>query len=75
MPERAEYIQLEYQKLIDHAFECLSENKEFCASLLQTEDLEITHSSEKNDPYRTILTQDEFVSQLYKIRELLKTKK
>ena len=66
---------LEYQRLIDHAFKCLSGNKEFSKTLLQTEDFEITHSSGKNDPYRTILTQVEFVSRLDKIRELLKTKK
>ena len=36
---------VEYQNLIDRTFECLSENKDFCKILLQTENFEIIHSA------------------------------
>lgn len=64
----------EYQLLLDRAFQSLSKNQEFGKTLLLTEDNEIVHESGKDDPYRTILTKDEFIKRLYKIRKLLTLK-
>jgi hypothetical protein len=65
----------EYQELLYKAFIAMSQNKEFCETLLATEHNKITHSIGKQDPYRTILTEDEFCSRLMWIRTNLQNKK
>jgi len=60
-----------YQKLLDRAYLALSKNKDFRKALLATGDATLIHSIGKTDPYRTILTEQEFCSRLEKIRELI----
>ena len=59
----------EYQDLLDEAFESLSHNHKFRAALLSTQNATLKHSIGKTDPTRTVLTVQEFISRLVKIRE------
>lgn len=62
----------EYQVLLDKAFQCLSANIDFQKVLLDTSNELLKHSIGKSDPYRTILTEEEFCSRLMMIREKMK---
>lgn len=64
----------EYQELLDKAFDALAENASFQKALLQTGDATLTHSIGKRKTNETVLTAQEFVSRLMKIRERLKSK-
>lgn len=59
---------IEYQKLLDKAYDALSKNNGFQAALLATGNATLTHSIGKNDKTKTVLTQKEFRSRLTKIR-------
>jgi predicted NAD-dependent protein-ADP-ribosyltransferase YbiA (DUF1768 family) len=63
---------IEYQTLLDRAFEALSKNTSFRSALLASGDSSLTHSIGKNDPSHTVLTQKEFCMRLTQIRERLK---
>lgn len=62
----------EYQELLDRAFEALGTNKKFQKALLATGNATLTHSIGKKKTNETVLTVQEFVSRLYKIRTKLK---
>jgi hypothetical protein len=59
----------EYQKLLDRAYEALSNNVGFKKALLATNNSSLTHSVGKNDSHHTILTEQEFCGRLLKIRK------
>ena len=61
----------EYQELLDRAFDALSRNKDFQKALLATGDAVLTHSMGKKEINRTILTEQEFISRLNKLRNKL----
>ena len=61
----------EYQNFLDEAFEALSQNKAFRKALLDSGNEPITHSIGRSDPNKTVLTEQEFVSRLMKLRNKL----
>lgn len=61
----------EYQKLLDRAFEALSDNKDFRFSLKNSFNLKLIHSIGKNQTNLTVLTNEEFCQRLMKIRKNL----
>lgn len=63
---------VEYQELLDRAFEALSKNTSFQKALLATGDSPLTHNIGKIKESETVLTRQEFCSRLMKIRERLR---
>lgn len=61
-----------YTDLITRAYDCLAGNKKFCKALLATNNATLTHSLGKRKKSETILTKTEFVSNLTRIRTLIK---
>lgn len=61
-----------YQQLLDRAYAALSQNPVFVKALLDTEDATLIHSIGKSNARLTVLTEEEFVGRLIKIREELK---
>ena len=61
----------EYQKLITRAYDALYENTDFKAALESTQNLELCHSIGGHDSRRTVLTEAEFIRQLYRLRSKL----
>ena len=62
----------EYQELLDRAFDALSKNSGFKRALLATNDAVLTHSIGKTKIQETVLTRQEFLSRLTKLRAKLK---
>lgn len=62
---------VEYQQLLDRAYDALAENKSFRSALLATRDSVLKHSIGKNKINCTVLTEREFVSRLTNIRTRL----
>ncbi len=62
----------EFSELIDRAYASLAKNKDFADALLASGDEELAHSIGGKDPLKTILTEDEFISRLVKLRASLK---
>lgn len=62
----------DYQVLLDRAFLELSKNAKFAKALLATGDATLSHSLGKNKQSETVLTTQEFVSRLVKMRALLR---
>ena len=60
-----------FSELIDRAYMELSKNPNFVKALLDSCDAVLTHSIGSHDPLKTILTEEEFVAQLNKIRRCL----
>lgn len=58
----------EYQKLIERAFDCMFENSKFRQALKATNGCTLTHSIGKNKESDTVLTEREFISNLYRLR-------
>ncbi len=63
---------VEYQKLLDRAYDELAKNEEFRKALLATGKETLTHSIGNQDPFETILTEEEFCSRLIKLRDKLR---
>lgn len=60
----------DYQKLIRRAYQAMFDQSErFRAALMQTRGITLTHSSGETNPYRTILTAQEFCMILTELRE------
>ena len=60
----------EYQKLLRRAYQAMFEQSErFRAALMQTRGITLTHNSGETDPYKTILTSQEFCSILTEMRD------
>lgn len=60
-----------YQELLDDAYDALAKNKNFKKALLATGNATLTHSKGKTKTSETVLTKQEFVSRLTKIRAAL----
>ena len=58
----------EYQKLLDRAYEALSENVNFQTALKASLPYTLTHSIGKTDMKKTVLTEYELISRLERIR-------
>ena len=58
----------EYQLLLNKAYNALYNNEGFKKALLATQDASLTHSIGKSDIHKTVLTEQEFCSRLYKLR-------
>ena len=65
----------EYQILLQRAFDALSQNTGFQKALLATGDATLTHSIGKRKANETVLTVQEFTSQLYRLRNKLQEAK
>jgi predicted NAD-dependent protein-ADP-ribosyltransferase YbiA (DUF1768 family) len=63
---------VEYQTLLDRAYDALSKNTGFAKALLATGNSALTHSIGKSDSSHTVLTEREFCGRLITIRERLK---
>lgn len=63
---------VEYQELLDVAYESLSQNESFAKNLLESGSAILTHHIGKDDPHETILTRDEFCSRLMRLRDHLR---
>ena len=61
----------EYQDLLDRAFDELAKNSGFQKALVATRGATLTHSIGKRKIEETVLTTQEFISRLNKIRERL----
>lgn len=61
----------EYQRLLDRAYNALSENQGFQKALLATGNATLTHSIGKTKKSETVLTRSEFCSRLTTIRSRL----
>lgn len=59
----------EYQKILDEAYEALYKNEKFRTHLDMTKGFVLTHSMGEKDPEKTVLTEEEFVSRLMKLRD------
>ena len=60
----------DYQKLIRRAYQAMFDQSErFRAALMQTRGITLTHSSGETNPYKTILTAQEFCTILTELRE------
>lgn len=58
----------EYQKLLDKAYEELSQNSDFEKALKDSSSYTLTHSIGKTDVRKTVLTEYEFISRLERMR-------
>ena len=63
----------EYQKLIAIAYDALYENTDFKAALESTQNEKLCHSIGGQNPRKTVLTEAEFIKQLYRLRSKLHT--
>jgi hypothetical protein len=60
----------EYQKLLRRAYQAMFDQSErFRAALMQTRGITLTHSSGETNPYKTILTAQEFCQILTEMRD------
>lgn len=59
----------EYQKLIDEAYDMLSQNENFQKALKDTSSCKLTHSIGIRNMRKTVLTEFEFISRLERIRK------
>lgn len=65
----------DYQRLLDRAFDALSQNQSFQKALLATGDSSLTHEIGRSDASKTVLTKAEFISRLVRIRQRLQNTK
>lgn len=61
----------EYQKLLDRAYDALGQNTGFQKALLATGNAILTHNIGKRKTSETVLTIQEFLSRLYRLRNEL----
>ncbi len=57
-----------YHELIKRAYDALATNEEFRMNLIKTGDGNLVHSIGHNDSTLTVLTQSEFLYNLYRVR-------
>jgi len=65
----------EYIELIEYSYDCLFKNEEFKNNLKESIGKELKHSIGNTDPYKTVLTKDEFLYNLYRLRIELEPKR
>ena len=58
----------EYTDLISRAFDAMAKNERFKAAILHSPNATFTHSMGKRKKNLTVLTEQEFVSNLYRVR-------
>lgn len=63
----------EYQELLTRAYDALFENEGFRNALRATQGAVLTHSMGCNDSHKTVLTEREFISQLNRLRNRLRS--
>ncbi len=61
----------EYEKLITHAYNSLFENKSFQEALRASGSEKLCHSIGGHNIRKTVLTEQEFIEQLYRLRKKL----
>lgn len=61
----------EYQKLITRAYDALFDNADFRVALKAAQNAELCHSIGRQDSRTTVLTESEFIRQLYRLRSKL----
>lgn len=61
----------EYHNLITRAFDKLATEPDFQKALVETGDNPLDHTIGIDDPAQTVLTRQEFIDQLYRIRQKL----
>jgi len=61
-----------YEKLIKYSYESLFKNEQFILNLKESIGYELNHSIGNTNPYKTILTKNEFLFNLNKLRDKLK---
>lgn len=66
---------IEYQKLLDRAYQALSENRGFQNALLETAGHTLTHRLGSTDPHYTVLTQAEFLTRLVQLRRVIQSRR
>lgn len=66
--KRISHFSDEYQKLLDRAYEALSQNSDFEKALEDSLSYTLAHSIGKTDKRKTVLTEYEFISRLERIR-------
>ncbi len=64
----------DFSHLIKRAYMCLSKNDIFKKALIDTGSEELTHSIGSHNPNKTILTEEEFITNLLIIRDYLNKK-
>ncbi len=62
----------DFKLLIDKAYDSLFKNEAFRRALIKSGAEELTHSIGSHNPKRTILTEEEFISELERLRKGLK---
>ncbi len=63
----------DYQKLIARSYDALYENVDFRTTLEATQNEKLCHSIGGQNPRKTVLTEAEFIKQLYRLRSKLHT--
>lgn len=58
----------EYQDLLTRAYNALFENEEFKKALVTSGNVKLTHKIGKDNPRETVLTEEEFIGQLNRLR-------
>ncbi len=61
-----------YEALLELVFDALATNRNFLRALRCTGNQRLTHKIGSDDPTRSILTEREFVAQLYRLRRALR---
>lgn len=64
-----------YTLLIERAYNQLATNDGFKRAILATQNATLTHSMGRSKKNETVLTEQEFCSNLYRVREMLKASK
>lgn len=62
-----------YTSLIQRAYDAMALNEGFKRAILATRNSTLTHSMGKNKKNETVLTEQEFCSNLYRVREMLQS--
>lgn len=72
--QKVDRLAPEYQLLLDRAFEALfTQNSRALRALLATGDAVLDHSKGKQEEWETVLTRDEFIMRLMRLRDRLRT--
>jgi len=58
----------EYKKLIEYSYDCLFKNEQFVLNLKESIGYNLNHTIGNTDPHKTILTKNEFLYNLNRLR-------
>lgn len=62
-------VSKDFDLLIERAYDCLFQNENFKKSLLETKGKQLCHTIGKHNKKATILTEEEFISNLNRLRD------